>query len=135
MRFKSYHDYVAVAIIASGLIILALAWSFKLGVFRIPACIFFTQLGFYCPACGATRAFICLLHGDLFGAFYYNPSVIFTVFALMGYFGIYIILKINGKDEKFLNKYCKICFYVFIFILSFNFIIRNTLLLIYNIRI
>ncbi|MCI8519482.1 MAG: DUF2752 domain-containing protein [Clostridia bacterium] len=135
MKFRSYHDYIAFAIITSGLIILALAGIFKLGLFKIPACIFFTEFGFYCPACGGTRAFICLLHGDLFGSFYCNPIVIFTMVALFGYFGLYIGLKINSINDKLLSKYCKICFYFFVFILIINFIIRNILLLIYNIRI
>ena len=135
MKLKSYHDYVVFAIMITGLIIFALIGFFRLGVFSIPACVFFTKFGFYCPACGGTRAFICLLHGDLLGSFICNPIVIFTALALVGYFGIYIILKLNRMNDKILSEYCRFCFFVFIFILIVNFIIRNLLLLVYSIRI
>ena len=135
MKFKSYHDYIAFSIIIAVLIVFALVGLFRLGLFSIPACVFFTKFGFYCPACGGTRAFICLLHGDLFESFSCNPIVIFSAIALIGYFGIYTVLKIKGMNDKFLSKYCRISFFAFIFILIVNFIVRNVFLLVYNIRI
>lgn len=135
MKFKSYHDYVAISLFFTICVIGVFIYFFQLGLFDIPACIFFTKFGFYCPACGGTRAFVYLLNIDLFKSLYYNPIVIFTVISVIGYFGIYVISKLKDGNDDILNKYSKICFYTFIFILISNFIFRNVLLHMYNIRI
>lgn len=46
-----------------------------------PACTLLTLTGFYCPACGGTRAAYDLLHGDVAGAFARNPAVPLLVMA------------------------------------------------------
>ncbi len=40
-----------------------------------PACILLSTTGYYCPACGGTRATYDLLHGDVAGAFARHPLV------------------------------------------------------------
>ena len=42
--------------------------------FGIP-CVFYTVTGLQCPGCGISRMFICLLQGDLKGAWSYNPAI------------------------------------------------------------
>ncbi len=37
------------------------------------ACLFRSLTGIPCPACGMSRAWLALLHGDLAGAFRYHP--------------------------------------------------------------
>jgi Protein of unknown function (DUF2752) len=44
-----------------------------------PGCIFHQCTGLYCPGCGATRATYELLHGNLAGAFGYNPLYVATL--------------------------------------------------------
>jgi hypothetical protein len=40
-----------------------------------PACFLLSTTGYYCPACGGTRATYDLLHGDVAGAFARHPVV------------------------------------------------------------
>ena len=44
-----------------------------------PPCLFYALTGLYCPGCGTLRGLHQLLHGNLIGAFGYNP---FTMLAL-----------------------------------------------------
>ena len=48
-------------------------------------CVFKNLLGIECPGCGMTRAFSCIMHGDLIAAVSYNRLVIivFPVFCLV----------------------------------------------------
>lgn len=57
-------------------------------------CIFHWLTGISCPACGMTRAIICLLRFDITGAFYYHPlfwliipSVVYFVLGKQPLFG------------------------------------------------
>ena len=59
----------------------------KTGFF--PACPFRTLTGFTCPGCGSTRGLHRLLHGDVIGAFEFNPLMVvalpFLLYALVRY--------------------------------------------------
>ncbi|MEP6570342.1 MAG: DUF2752 domain-containing protein [Acidobacteriota bacterium] len=59
----------------------------KTGFF--PACPFRTLTGFTCPGCGSTRGLHRLVHGDLVGAFEFNPLMVlvlpFLIYALVRY--------------------------------------------------
>ncbi len=48
-----------------------------------PACILLSTTGYYCPACGGTRATYDLLHGDVAGAFARHPLVPLLYLALV----------------------------------------------------
>lgn len=54
-----------------------------------PVCPFRTLTGFTCPGCGSTRGLHRLLHGDVVGAFEFNPLLVvvlpFLVYALVRY--------------------------------------------------
>ncbi len=51
-----------------------------------PPCMFYTFTGFYCPACGGTRAMHALAHFDVPGAMAMNPLLVLSlpVLALLG---------------------------------------------------
>jgi hypothetical protein len=59
----------------------------KTGFF--PACPFRTVTGFACPGCGSTRGLHRLVHGDVVGAFEFNPLMVvmlpFLLYALVRY--------------------------------------------------
>lgn len=135
MKNKTYHDYVVLSIIIAICVICILIILFLLGAFKIPACIFITKFNFYCPACGVTRAFICMLKGNILGSILNNPIVLYCAITILGYFGFYIKIKLKKQSELFLSKYAKICFYIGMFILLANWILRNVLLHAYNIHI
>jgi hypothetical protein len=54
-----------------------------------PGCPFRALTSFACPGCGGTRSLHCLLHGDMVGAFEFNPLLIlslpFLLYALLRY--------------------------------------------------
>jgi len=58
-------------------------------------CVFKNLLGIECPGCGMTRAFSCIMHGDLIAAVSYNRLVIivFPLFCLVLICDITSILK------------------------------------------
>ena len=47
--------------------------AFKPASLKLPSCTFRRITGLYCPGCGSTRALTRLVHGDVAGAFRYNP--------------------------------------------------------------
>ena len=52
---------------------------------KTPSCLFHEIFGLYCPSCGSTRAVRRILHGDLVGAFRYNPLlVLFSPYLIVG---------------------------------------------------
>lgn len=57
--------------VTTGAVLLVGAWL-AAGV-PLPVCVFHGLFGLPCPACGSSRAFLALLHGELAQAFFYNP--------------------------------------------------------------
>ncbi|HNW94116.1 MAG TPA: DUF2752 domain-containing protein [bacterium] len=48
-------------------------------------CLFRHYTGIPCPSCGATRACLCLLRGDVAGALAFNPGVVLGGVLLAAY--------------------------------------------------
>ena len=51
-------------------------------------CIIYALTGYYCPGCGAGRACYCILHGQIYQAFRYNPLLVL----LLPWIGAYLVL-------------------------------------------
>lgn len=135
MKLKTYHDYIFFSLVITIFIIFIFIILYSYNLFRIPACFFITKLGIYCPACGATRAFIYFLDYNIISSIYYNPIILYCIVTISIYLFIYLIIKITHKNEQILSKYGKTCFYIGIFISIFNCIIKNILLHVYNISL
>lgn len=94
MRSKGLR--IAVGVIAPLVIV---AGALFLYFFRVgPPCIFHALTGIYCVGCGAGRASVALLHGDIPAAFDYN-----LLFVLLLPFVAYYLVKVYisyvfGKD-------------------------------------
>ena len=90
-----------------------------------PACPFRTLTGFTCPGCGSTRGLHSLLHGDVIGAFEFNPlfvlSVPFLLFALLAY----TAAAVKGRRFSTSGINSKYIWMMFVVIMSF-WIFRNT---------
>lgn len=76
-------------------------------VIKIPMpCLFKTWLGILCPACGFTRATICLFNGNIIESFKYNilaiPIILFVIFTVI----LVTIDIITNKENyiKLMNK-------------------------------
>ncbi|HUS12310.1 MAG TPA: DUF2752 domain-containing protein, partial [Pyrinomonadaceae bacterium] len=95
----------------------------KSGFFLL--CPFRALTGFTCPGCGSTRCLHRLLHGDLVGAFEFNPLLIlslpFLLYALMRYTNA-AIRERPLKGNQLNAKYIWLLFGV----IMFFWIYRNT---------
>ncbi len=93
-----------------------------------PSHIFF---GVYCPFCGGTRAMSALMRFDVVASLIYNPAIIPSMIA----FGVYDILALRAilKNEQTVLHVHKWVWISLTAILLLNWIIRNMLLLIWNI--
>lgn len=96
MDFKGKGWRIAVGITAPLLVafVAFCLYYFKEGL----PCMFYKMSGIYCPGCGAGRASVALLHGDILSAIDYN-----LFFMLLLPFAAYYLLKIYiayvfGKD-------------------------------------
>ena len=111
------------ATLAAGATYLFIFEPGKSGFFLL--CPFRTLTGFTCPGCGSTRGLHRLLHGDLVGAFEFNPLLIlslpFLLYALMRYTNAAIREK-PLKGNQLNAKYIWLLFGV----LMFFWIYRNT---------
>ncbi len=70
---------IGVALLAGGL---AYALICRWLGFGIP-CLFYTVTGWQCPGCGVSRMCLCLLAGDIRGAYQANPVLLFALPALI----------------------------------------------------
>lgn len=67
LRVGAWAGAVLAAALVYAAVVRALGWG-------VP-CVFHALTGLLCPGCGVTRMGLCLLHGDIFGAFSQNPVV------------------------------------------------------------
>ncbi len=58
-----------------------------------PVCVFHALTGHPCPTCGATRAAIALLHGDVGTAWHWNPLA-FVVYCALALGNVYLLIAI-----------------------------------------
>ena len=76
-------------------------------------------LGIPCPFCGMTRAFLCVLKGDLIEAFYFHPLWPLVIVAGI----IFILVKI--KVLKLSGKAVNILAFIAAFLFLLCFILRH----------
>lgn len=89
----------------------------------IPPCSIYQAYDIYCPACGNTRSFTALLHGDILTSLRYNivPVILFLL-ALAGY--LELAAYSFGKRLRLLPR--KLTFYlILIALLILYWILRN----------
>ncbi len=78
------------------LLLLTALVALRLG--KTPPCIFYEATGLYCVGCGTGRAFLSLLHGELYAAFRYQPLLILLLpliaYCLLKYYIAFVL----GRD-------------------------------------
>jgi len=62
-----------------------------------PRCLFHALTGLQCPGCGSLRAAHCLLHGDLAGAFQFNPLMVTLAPLITFWIGASAIRQATGR--------------------------------------
>lgn len=128
--------YISVALAVSILAAEMIFQIFGKSIFELnPYPCFFNQLtGFYCPGCGGTRSVRQLLKGHILKSVYYNPVVPYAFGMWIVYVFSHTISIITGgkvKSMPFKAAYL----YIYIIILFLNFLIKNSILLFFNIRL
>lgn len=78
MRHPLRHITPTVILLA-GMTVLVLLALFDPTEVASPKCLFKFATGWDCPGCGSQRAIHALLHGDVAGAWHFNPALFFAV--------------------------------------------------------
>ena len=96
LDFKSLPWRIAVGVAVP---VFALAGALFLYFFRIgPPCPIYAVSGIYCIGCGAGRACVAILHGDLLGAMDYNLLFV-VLLPFVAYFGLKVYISyVFGRD-------------------------------------
>ena len=92
--------------------------------FFIP-CPFHHITGLYCPGCGSQRAVHLLLHGDILGAFRFNPLMVLTLPILIYGLGITVANWIFGTSFRFMLFYSKIFIFGYFGFALLYWVLRN----------
>jgi hypothetical protein len=95
----------------------------KTGFF--PACPFRTITGFTCPGCGSTRGLHRLLHGDVVGAFQFNPLMVVALPFLLYALVRYTTAAVTGRPLNVNRLNAKYIWMLLVVIMSF-WVFRNT---------
>jgi hypothetical protein len=90
-----------------------------------PACPFRTITGFTCPGCGSTRGLHRLLHGDVVGAFEFNPLMVVALPFLLYALVRYTTAAVTGRPLKVNRLNAKYIWVLLVVIVSF-WVFRNT---------
>lgn len=92
--------------------------------FFVPCPIYFAT-GLYCPGCGSQRAIHLLLHGNIIGAFRFNPLMVVTLPILIYGLGITIANWIFGTSYRFMLFYSKIFIFGYFGLAIIYWVLRN----------
>ncbi|WP_353959560.1 DUF2752 domain-containing protein [Aequorivita aurantiaca] len=88
-------------------------------------CPFHYITGLFCPGCGSQRAIHSLVHGDLVGAFKFNPLLVLTLPILIYGLGITAANWIFGTRYRFLLFYSNLFIFGYFGIAVIYWILRN----------
>ena len=85
----------------------------------------------YCPLCGGTRALGSLLRGEILNSLIYNPAVLPSLIAFIAY-DILALRAILRNEDKIVYIHKSVWIPILVLV-TLNFIVRNALLLIWDI--
>ena len=120
------NKYIYFSILITYIIVISLIFLYVIFLnkyFVIPACPIYSNFGFYCPACGSTRAVLSLINLNFKKSFIYNPIIIYAFFTTT----FYLIIEAIPSKKSIINW--RLFVYVGLFILTLTFIIHNTIFL------
>lgn len=119
---------LAVCLAAGGIYMLFLRDHFPLS-----GCRFYRTLHLYCPACGGTRALRALLRGQLLRCAYYQPALLYGAVVMALYWSCQTWYRLTGRWHSFMKAWKPRWLRIGIWILLGNWLLRNLLLLVFDI--
>lgn len=138
---KETYQICAVSWIAImvGVVALILMKLFHIDIEQLPirrmSCLLYTLFHVYCPGCGGTRAVFALLRGDVLLSLYYHPVVVYTV-VMYAWYLISNTVQWLSKEKIRIGTNFKTWYgVVAIVIIVVNWVVRNVLLLVWEITI
>ncbi len=99
---------------------------------EISFCFMKEHLKLYCPGCGGSRSLIALLNFDIKTSFLLFPPLLAAVIIILELDFRMLLCAIKNTDS-FMKNYSARRFYILAVLLIFNFLIRNVLLVFFNI--
>ena len=131
---QDYYIYTSLLITICFLSILFVVYKIFINDIGIFKCLIYEKYHIYCPGCGCTRALIALFEGKIIKSVYYNPIILYCVTGISIYIITQSIDRIT-KKKNYIIKYNNKFLYIGIAIMLLNCLIRNILLIKYNIHI
>lgn len=119
--------FLKIALIASllgGIFYIYFSFNPSHSSFFIP-CPFHYLTGFYCPGCGSQRAIHLLLHGNVLGAFRFNPLMVLTLPLLVYGLGITVANWVFGTHYRFMLFYSKLFVFGYFGLAIAYWVVRN----------
>lgn len=125
-KAKTAEDMLFYIGLAAG-ILFAVVWPvfLKAAPYLSGGCRFLAVTGFYCPACGGTRAFNAILHGHLFQALCFNAAVPYAVLMYVLFMGSQTAERLMRGKIKIGLKYKNIYVYIGIAIMLLQWAVKN----------
>ncbi len=123
---ETYNKTLKIALllaIAGGFIYIYFYYN-PASTFFIP-CPFHYITGYHCPGCGSQRAVHLLLHGDILGAFRFNPLLVLTLPILAYGLGITVANWIFGTNYRFMLFYSKLFIFGYFGLAIVYWVVRN----------
>lgn len=107
--------------------LLALLWPvfLKAAPYLSGGCRFLAVTGFYCPACGGTRAFSAILHGRLLQAVCLNAAVPYAVLMYVLFMGSQAAERLSRGRIKIGLKYKNVYVYIGIAVMLLQWAVKN----------
>lgn len=101
----------------------------------IPECLLLRVAHVYCPGCGGSRGAVALFHGHVLQSFLYHPIVLYIAVTGGWYLISHTVEMISRGKCAIAMRFRDIYLYIGMAIIALNWIVRNVLLLFYQIYI
>ena len=123
-RYKTYQKVLVILLpFVSAAVSLPLV-NFALKYIMLPECQFYNWTGLYCPGCGATRAVIALMSGDILLSLRQNALIVVLLLVALALY-IELLLKVVF-EKRFKSPVLNLKFlWIFLIVFAIYSVVRN----------
>lgn len=126
-KLKRYKTYQKVLVILLPFVSAAVSLPlviFALKYIMLPECQFYNWTGLYCPGCGATRAVIALMSGDILLSLRQNALIVVLLLVALALY-IELLLKVVF-EKRFKSPVLNLKFlWIFLIVFALYSVVRN----------